>query len=507
MSERIEHGRKRLIATHAWVSLSFTVLTMLMAPIRIRILTHSLSKADYGILSLLILTANSLGFIALLGQRQYLIYSLPGKSHEERGTYVNSTLLSTLIGGLLGGIIFYFAGKYIPFLAENFSTALVWIGAIFIASYAVTSLGMGYLLAIGDVIRYRALIFSASSLWLVAAIPILLFRSLSLTSIAAIWLGGLLVSGLLCALVVTRNLGKALRMPPKGSLMRLGIAYGVPIIPRNFANFLMRLADRYVILYLINTAAVALYTVPATLVMFAADTQYFLEFMFPHISEQWKKNREEGKPGCTGQSSTLFHIALRLSMLMTVPMAVGVVLWGPTLVNILAGKAYSEANIVFRYMAPLIVAIPFTHFVHFALMLDGRTRIIGGLIIASSVANVVLNIFLIPIMGIQGAALATTISYFLLLVVSMTWSRLMPYFHWALLKPVPLIICTALMLGAALLTRHLVGCATFWETIPAGIVFIGAGFATRLCSRDELQVVMRRKKKKPTPATAEDPDE
>jgi O-antigen/teichoic acid export membrane protein len=263
----------------------------------------------------------------------------------------------------------------------------------------------------------------------------------------------------------------------------------------------MTLADRYVILFLIGTDHVAVYTVPATLVIFATQIQNFLEFLFPHISEEWKKNRAAGEAGCSGQASVLYHTMLRISALTALPLAAGIWLWGPSLVRILAGSAYTQGTVVFNYLIPLVIIIPFTSFVHFALMLDGRTKVIGGSILVAAALNVLLNIVLVaglgplPSLGIRGAALATTLSYSLLFVISLAVSGVVPHLRLSQLRLVPLTASCVALIAAALLLRNRLGAATLWEIPVAGVAFLIIGHVTRIWTREELLFILRRNKK------------
>ncbi len=501
MADAEKDIRKRAMTTQAWVSLLFTLLVIAMAPVRIRILTRALSKSEYAILSLLTMTAAAIGFIALLGQRQFLIYSLPGKDNRDRAKYFNSTLVTTAIGGAIGAVVFLVLGLTIPSMARVFSTRLLLAGSCYIALYALVNLGMGYLLAIGKVIHYRALTFIVSSLWVLAAIALLSWIKLNVGQLAALWLAGLAASSLLCAYWVRPRSNRARFEPPDWSTMKNGIRYGVPIIPRNFANFLMTLADRYVILFLLGTGHVAVYTVPATLVIFATQVQNFLEFLFPHLSETWKDNLKSGRAGCSGQASVLYHTMLRLSVLTALPLAAGICLWGPSLVRILAGAGYTEGTVVFSYLVPLVIIIPLTSFVHFALMLDGRTKTIGFSILAAAALNVLLNIVLvtgsgpIPALGIRGAALATTLSYTLLFVISLVVSGVAPRLSLSKLHVFALIGSCLSFIAVTLLLRNRMGSPSLWEIPIAAAVFFLAGHVMRLWTKQELLLILQRTKR------------
>ena len=488
---------QKTMTRQAGLSLFFTLAALALAPVRIVLLTRVLSEADYGIFNLLTTTVASIGFVALLGQRQYLIFALPGQPPVRQGQLVWSSLAVAALSGAAFALAFFAASRTVPVLREAFGPGLVLVGAAFIVLYAVAHLGMGYLLAIGEVVRYRLQVFLTSNLWMVALIPALLWFAPSLDQLAGLWLAGLAVPMLWIARWALRALGEGARARPVPALMRESARYGLPLISRNVANSLIRLVDRYVILRFLGATQVGLYTLPIMLVGYAADTVYFLEFFFPHVSSRWQANRAAGRPGCSGEASDYFHLALRICLLVAVPLAAGVLLWGGDLVRLLAGESYASVNFLFALLAGQILLIPLSHFLHFAMMLDDRTRVIGRTILLSTGANVVLNLLLIPRIGLAGAALSGTASYAVLVASSLWAGRLLAHLRWRRLRPLPLLAATAAMAAAAWALRLGIGRQMLAEIPAAAIAFAVAGHATGLWSADEIRYVLRRRRKKP----------
>jgi len=485
-------GRKSRMALQGWVSMGFVILGVLIAPVRMSILTRSLTKEDYGLFSLLSITVAALGFIGVLGLRQFLIYILPGKNEQEQGRYFNSCLLATALFSTMLGFVFLGAGHTVPLLSNSFSATLILLGALFIPLYSLTNLGIGYLLATGEVIRSRFLNFLTSSLWLCLAIPVFLFWSKSINVLACLWVSGLFITLIVMAYWSRQRLGDGIHAHPETGLMKEGIRYGIPLLPRYFAAALFRMADRFVILDEMGAEQVALYSVAATLVFFAAETYVFLEFMLPHISREWNKNVTDGKPGCSGTASEHFHTALRLTLLTTVPLAVGLLLWGSAVVQLLASASYAGSHVVFPIMAPVVPIIASTGLMQFGISLTGRTKVIGYSILAASLLNLGLNIVLVKLMGISGAAAATTFSYALLFIFTVLTSGLIPYMRLRALRLPSLIISAIVMFVATLIIRRLIGHFTLLELPLGGIAFLAAGFVSRLWTMDELKSILPR---------------
>lgn len=103
-------------------------------------------------------------------------------------------------------------------------------------------------------------------------------------------------------------------------------------------------------------------------------------------------------------------------MAIGVPIGIGVTVCAPAIVGFLFGAAYADA------VPALRVLVWSTVFLYVAitggnlLIAVGRETVNLGANIVGAAANVILNLLLIPRLGLVGAALATTIGYFLILV-------------------------------------------------------------------------------------------
>jgi len=243
---------------------------------------------------------------------------------------------------------------------------------------------------------------------------------------------------------------------PSLSLAKKSVFYGFPLLPQYFALALFRLADRYVILHSYGPEIVATYTVAATLVFFTADTQMLLEYIFPHMSHAWQENLKNKLPGFQGLAAKYFYSALRLSLFMTIPMGIGIMLWGSTVIELLAGKNYICPHVegLFWIMSPLVAIMPLAKMFQFTINLDNKTKIVGISVLIASLLNLVLNILLIPKYELIGAAAATSFSYTLLFISSIFMSSTRHKFKISQLKLVQILISASVMSITVFIVRY-----------------------------------------------------
>lgn len=116
--------------------------------------------------------------------------------------------------------------------------------------------------------------------------------------------------------------------------------------------------------------------------------------------------------------SALYRRSLRNFALLAVPMVAGVMWLAPLAVNLLGGASYAPA------VQPLRILVWSTGFLYPAIVagnlliaLGRTTQSLRAWIIATP-SNLVLNILLIPRYGVAGAALATAVSFLIVLIAS-----------------------------------------------------------------------------------------
>jgi O-antigen/teichoic acid export membrane protein len=113
--------------------------------------------------------------------------------------------------------------------------------------------------------------------------------------------------------------------------------------------------------------------------------------------------------------------ASRLVVMGTVPLAVGLLLFGSHIVQLLYGPSYAVAGEVFRLLVPGMMAIA----VH--LVIDSYFAGIGfpplSIVIAGGalVVKLLFNLLLVPRFGVYGAATATSIAYVGMLASKIVW--------------------------------------------------------------------------------------
>jgi len=120
-------------------------------------------------------------------------------------------------------------------------------------------------------------------------------------------------------------------------------------------------------------------------------------------------------------------------LMLAFPLVAGVSAVGREMLVVLASEKYADGAAIIPYVSSGMAADAALAIIGAALYIHKRTIIMAGLMTVCAVLNVALNLWLVPILGITGAAVATLIAFVALMSgAHCAGNRLIPIsFPWA----------------------------------------------------------------------------
>lgn len=186
------------------------------------------------------------------------------------------------------------------------------------------------------------------------------------------------------------------------------LSYCLPLIPAGIFWWITNVSDRYMVAYFVGQTENGIYDIsyklPSLVNLFATI-----------FTEAWQISavKESGEKHTNRFFSNVFKAYQSVVFIG----GAGIILLCKPLIMLLADKSYFDA---WQYVPVLIISTIFSCFATFLssiYMVEKR----GGLnlvtMMAGAIANIILNLLLIPKMGAQGAAIATCASYVLVFVL------------------------------------------------------------------------------------------
>lgn len=189
-----------------------------------------------------------------------------------------------------------------------------------------------------------------------------------------------------------------------GLRRRIG-EYTVPLTATSSANVLDKRVDTILVGFFLTPVAVSYYVLSKQVIEFLETPVSALGFT---LSPSFGAQKADGN---VDQIARIYEEALTHSLLLYIPAAAGIVLVAEPTIGLLFGEQYLGAVPVLQVLSLYAILQAITKITSNGLDFLGRARdraIVKGV---TSVLNVGLNVVLIPLVGVVGAAIATIITY------------------------------------------------------------------------------------------------
>lgn len=180
--------------------------------------------------------------------------------------------------------------------------------------------------------------------------------------------------------------------------------YTIPLTATSTANVLDKRVDTILVGFFIGPVGVAYYTLGKQITQFVETPASALGFTISPTYGSLKANDEVDK------ASRLFETAFVNLLLIYIPVAVGLILVAEPTIQLFFGTEYLGAVPVLQVLAIYAALQSIGHIIDNGLDFLGHAKFRAIAKGVTGVMNVVLNIILIPLIGVVGAAIATVIT-------------------------------------------------------------------------------------------------
>lgn len=384
-----------------------------IALISLPIFTRILTTDQMGVVTMYNTWLNLIGMITTLGLTSGSFNIAMMRFEDKRAQYTSSVLALSLVASvpllilsfLFGETFSALLGISVP-LVHCMCIMLVLNPAInlwllkqryeyrYISVFIVTVLNsvIGTLFAIVAVI-------AASSMGIMELSEVRIFSSSALNALVALVIGGVVF--------VT---GKTLFNKQYWSF---ALTTSLPLIVHSVAKYILDASDKILIGIIIGSSAVGIYGVlysisSISLVFWSAINSALIPFVF----ERLKSNEGERVRAVSTPLLVSYLVVCLLLML-----------FAPEIVGLLATESYEEAV----YLVPPIASgIFFTSLYNLysnLILFKGRTALVMLATVVAAIANIALNVLLLPIFGYIAAAYTTLMSCCILAIMQYYFSK------------------------------------------------------------------------------------
>lgn len=204
---------------------------------------------------------------------------------------------------------------------------------------------------------------------------------------------------------------------PRFTYMREFLRFGLPTIPGNFSSWIVSSSDRYLIGYYLGVKYVGYYNPAYSLGSLLNFIIGPLGFLLPATLS---KLYEEGK---TEEVKLYLEYLLKYYLIIAIPAVFGLSILAKPILAILSTQEIAEKSyLVVPIVGVSILLGGFRSILGQIFILMKRTDINGMIWIVASILNFILNLTIIPKLGILGAAITTLVAYAFAAIATVRYS-------------------------------------------------------------------------------------
>lgn len=400
------------------VGITQTIIT-LRGLILIPILAKTLGAEGYGIWSQILVTIALLAGPCTLGLGYTIVRFLaPEKDKEKVNKGVSSILATTsLIALAASGLVFVLAKPLAIAVFGGVDAAFyIRISVLLIFLAAVDQIMIGYFTGFRQIKKYSAFLISQT----IGEIALIAYLVLS----------GFGLFGAIISLLIVRAVTSVIGFlwiksdinisKPSFPVVKPYLPFALPTILTGLCYWFIDLGDRYVIGYFMGASAVGIYSASYNL---GAVPLFFYALLartlLPAIVKSYENNKIQ-------EVKTYLKYSLKFLLMFTIPSFFGLSILSKSLLVTLTTPEFTEAYMVVSIVA-LATVLYCCSFVNTSVLdLFKETKKVGIITGTSASINLIMNIVLVPRIGILGAAIATLVTFtiHLFVVSKLSFKRL-----------------------------------------------------------------------------------
>ncbi len=422
-----------------------------------RLYTEVLTQGQYGITDMLQQSGNLLFPLITLGITNAVV-----RFGLDKGVRKSDVFTTGLVSILLGIVVLLLAAPLLGFIP--LITDYVWLLCIFVFTSSLRALCAQFVRA-----QNRVKLFAVDGI--LSTLTTIGFNILFLVVFEFGIVGymfSIICSDILSVifLMFTAKLHRYVNFKSLDfAVLRSMLKYSIPLIPNTVLWWITNVSDRYIVSWVWDESYTGLYAaaykIPSLVILVSG---IFMDaWQISAITE------EEGRNRFYTKITSLYSAFLFV-------LASGVILVTRFVPHILFAAEYYEA---WRYIPLLTITVVFTCLVNFLgsiYMVEKKS--IRSLLTAmlSAVINIGLNLWWIPLYGVNGAAAATLVCYLVVFVVRLIDTRRYIRIDWNFTR---LIVCSAIVLAQTVIMLCELPLWWLWE----GVAFI---LIATVCCKDLL---------------------
>ncbi|MEK6889699.1 MAG: flippase [Nanoarchaeota archaeon] len=383
------------------------------------IIARSFDPEVYGLFNFALMIVSILAALAAFGMPDGLLrfvsYDRKNKDLRKSKYLFNISSKITFFISIILGIILYFLAEIISINIFNKPGLTIYLRVFSFALpfLSITSILLSILRAFEKITTYTIVQNILQNFIRLILIIIFLILGFGVSSILFSYLLAVILIAII-SYIVSKKYIKILKDSSdinsniKNNLRKDFFEYSWPIVFLGIIGSLLYWTDSFVIGYYMGASDIGFYNVAFTLVgLLGIAPELFMQLFLPLVVKEYAKKR-------LNLIQEISKQVAKWILIINVPILVIMIIYPGVIINILFGADYLSAEMPLRILSfgSMFAAI-FISLSNNLLSMKGKSKLLLINTLFIAVFNFILNIFLVPKYGLNGAAFATMISWFL----------------------------------------------------------------------------------------------
>ncbi|MBN2518204.1 MAG: oligosaccharide flippase family protein [Candidatus Altiarchaeota archaeon] len=382
-----------------------TEIIMKLKPlIFLPIFTKTLGASDYGVYTTLIVTITFFGTISSFGLGASIIRFL---SSEKDKRILSSKFFSVCsflsITSIISAFLMFIFAETLAntVFGDPGSVEVIRIGSLLLPLSFVTTF-IDYFR-----IRRQMLTFSlvklSDTLGSIGLAVVFLLMGYGLLHVIYAFIITKIILIIISLILILKDIGLA-----RPNLMIVGpyLKFGLPLVLGSLSISILNVGDRYVIGFMMSSVAVGIYSVAYNL---ANVLLFFLHAIDTALLAPLSKAYDESK---MHQVKNYLSYSMKYFLMFSIPATIGLAILSPVIIRSLTTAEFVDGSMAITTIVALSNIMYGLYLINVSvLFLIKRTTWSASLVIVAAIANIFLNILLVPVLGIVGSAIATLICF------------------------------------------------------------------------------------------------
>jgi O-antigen/teichoic acid export membrane protein len=379
-------------------------------------LTKFYSPAMFGVWTQILITYQLLSPLVALSLTLAVVRFLSGNEDKNDRRQALGTMLFVI--SIVASIFLIFANvmasqlSVLIFNSRQFSD-FVRLAALWVVVNAYFSFLVAYMLSCGK-IMLLSICQVILDLLTLGIIIIMATHGIQMEWVVASVVGIWILFTLWFFSIVIRDVGWPL---PNTKGLKSYLSFSIPQIPAGILLWIIGSSDRYIITHFLGLSETGIYTSSDALGGLLWLIYYPIQFvLFPTISRLWEEKRFDDVKQYLEHSTRLF-------ITLAIPAVAGITILSQPMLQIFTTSKYLLGDKLIFLIATSTLFMGIYSINVNVVYLRQQTKILPLMIGVAAIINILMNLILIPHIGLVGAAISNIVSCFILAVIVSLWTR------------------------------------------------------------------------------------